>query len=809
MNVDRSNFASVLPLVKQAIAKCDFVAIDAEFTGLHSERAAASNHFDTLAERYAKVRRSASQFGVLQYGVCAFRWLPERHTYEAQPFNFYVFQRPATRESPDAQFLSQASSIEFLIDNHFDFTRSFKTGITFINRTEEVALQEAYFDLATKQHHFRQVAIKNEAAKAATAAAATATATAVAAATATASSLNQDAATPMVESAATETPVPAAPLSRDEKNKILLQSIMDTVAKWMAEPAEPTLLLPVCTSYMRRLVYQAFEQKYPVGFLVESIDPTDPAPPGHKAMTITRGTAEEKAQRQEARTQAQLAAQQEIKALADEMMHQAIGFRHVIDCISEHKKLVVGHNMLLDLAHTFDKFIGDLPEQLDDFKNQFAQVFPYVADTKHLASSSELGGRFESTALADLVRTLLYESDSAPINVELPDEFNAYPLQPVSSSAAAAGAQPNERLHEAGYDAYITGLGFVALAHKLAHLRSERIAQNSALGPLLGHLAAPNNNPSDSATPPKASPQETDSVDMNQEPDTSRPAAANVEQSILEQSRPKGGLALIGPSTPAMAPYINKLHVMRSDYRCLDLASPDVYIPRPRMLFVHGFPDSWRESNVRQVFNNAQLGTRSVGLLTRTSALVAIDEGVSIERITAVVEATRQHQNAQQQRRAALDAQVHLHPPGLLGPPPAGLMMAVDSPARGSPAVARHNSSSVPSTPTGASAPSNGAADAAASSDSSVLPFFILTFSEYQQYKLNAEATAVAEQQQFKLEQEQRQAAHLRSFSLEPASFMAPAAASSGSGIFSTPRPAGVRRAATDADSASKRFKQS
>lgn len=54
----------------------------------------------------------------------------------------------------------------------------------------------------------------------------------------------------------------------------------------------------------------------------------------------------------------------------------AIGFRKVIDMISESGKTIVGHNMLLDICHIIAQFVEPLPDTLAEFKTLTHQVFP-------------------------------------------------------------------------------------------------------------------------------------------------------------------------------------------------------------------------------------------------------------------------------------------------------------------------------------------------------------------------------------------------------------------------------------------------
>ena len=54
--------------------------------------------------------------------------------------------------------------------------------------------------------------------------------------------------------------------------------------------------------------------------------------------------------------------------------------------ITESKKLIIGHNMLLDLMYSIRQFVSALPETLDEFKSMLLCIFPQVLDTKLMAS---------------------------------------------------------------------------------------------------------------------------------------------------------------------------------------------------------------------------------------------------------------------------------------------------------------------------------------------------------------------------------------------------------------------------------------
>uniref|UniRef100_A0A669CY50 Poly(A)-specific ribonuclease PARN n=1 Tax=Oreochromis niloticus TaxID=8128 RepID=A0A669CY50_ORENI len=132
-----------------------------------------------------------------------------------------------------------------------------------------------------------------------------------------------------------------------------------------------------------------------------------------------------------------------------EELNDAVGFSRVIHAISKSGKLVVGHNMLLDVMHTIHQFYCPLPEDLQDFKEVTMCVFPRLLDTKLMASTQPFKELITNTSLAELEKQLKESPFKSP-QVETAEGFPSYDTA-------------QEQLHEAGYDAYITGLCFIAM----------------------------------------------------------------------------------------------------------------------------------------------------------------------------------------------------------------------------------------------------------------------------------------------------------------------------------------------------------
>ena len=119
-------------------------------------------------------------------------------------------------------------------------------------------------------------------------------------------------------------------------------------------------------------------------------------------------------------------------------------------------KPLIGHNMFFDAAFLFEQFIERLPCSFVEFARQWKAQFPSVYDTKTLAGSAE---EFTKTALSHLFyrcrkdkrisNNLMFAYDE-----KADTRFGHY---------EANGGQE----HDAGFDAYMTGHVFAALAKRI------------------------------------------------------------------------------------------------------------------------------------------------------------------------------------------------------------------------------------------------------------------------------------------------------------------------------------------------------
>jgi len=91
MEITRTNFEQDFDLVCESISNADFVAIDTEFSGYTSRIEDRPNEYETVEERYHKMKDSVQKFTPFQYGICTFKWDDTNKKYLTRPFVFYIF----------------------------------------------------------------------------------------------------------------------------------------------------------------------------------------------------------------------------------------------------------------------------------------------------------------------------------------------------------------------------------------------------------------------------------------------------------------------------------------------------------------------------------------------------------------------------------------------------------------------------------------------------------------------------------------------------------------------------------------------
>lgn len=362
-----------------------FIAIDTEFTGLGDKR---SNLYDTTEVRYQKLQNIVSKFAVIQYGICNFTYNAESKKFIYKPFNFYVFPHSLTSYGHDRTFNCQASSLSFLAQQGFDFNKLLNEGISHLNTEEEEHIKTKIVE--KQDERMRQISTPSK---------------------------------------STE----REPIQIPEDQQQFIDNILNKVEEFTTSENKSIKLSP-CNSFQRKLLYETLKTKYPSGLEME----TQVTENNDRYIVLTKATKED------IQEKLQMKYEFELMELED-----AVGFSKIIKLISQSGKLIVGHNIMLDLMHTINSYIYPLPQEYNDFKDILKCTFPQILDTKVLASSEYLKDYINNTGLNNLLNIILKEPFKLP-EIEAGSGFEKYNLT-------------DRLLHEAGYDAFVTGICLIGM----------------------------------------------------------------------------------------------------------------------------------------------------------------------------------------------------------------------------------------------------------------------------------------------------------------------------------------------------------
>ncbi|XP_068632041.1 poly(A)-specific ribonuclease PARN-like [Battus philenor] len=386
MEVTRKNFKECLPLISESIDKADFLVIDAEFTGLINGRDVSI--FDSPQEYYSTLLNGATEFLLIQYGLCAFYWDHKENHYMNDAYNFYLF--PRGRPGPEKMFLCQSSSLDFLASQGFDFNKLIREGISYMTEPTETRLRENLSE--------RHKSYSNE----------------------------------------------KDNISIPEEHKQQIEDICKKVREFLDENKTDEMEIDRCNAFMRRLLFQELGSRFKQEAFVE----TKILENKSRILKVTRIKSEDEGKNRDTQK----------KEKEWEEFEDAVGFSKVARMISQSEKLVIGHNMLLDLIHTLNHFFQPLPASYISFKEFAHGMFPRLLDTKYMSSLPPFKDKVNSSVLQHLFVTL-----SEP----------PFSLPKAESLEGRGYRQADDKLHEAGFDAYVTGLCFLSMHQHLARMRGD------------------------------------------------------------------------------------------------------------------------------------------------------------------------------------------------------------------------------------------------------------------------------------------------------------------------------------------------
>nr|XP_039248663.1 poly(A)-specific ribonuclease PARN-like [Styela clava] len=423
MDITRHNFKETYEIVEKAVSEANFVAVDGEFSGVTNSTFNLTN-YDSPEERYHKLKHNVADFLLMQFGLVTFKWNPEKEEYIAEAFNFYIFPfRSSGSGIPDRIFSCQGSSIDFLTAQNFDFNKVFHSGISYLRSAEEASMRAAL----NEKHIMRLQNYKSPR-----------------------KSLENNG-----NSTSTDTSPAGSPtVISDPKTQAFVDGIKAKIETFLKTSNEGgSLELEPCNSYLRKILYETIPTMFPEPLALEAH--VNEKTKQRYLVVLRVGSPEAMQQRKD-----------QARAKDEALLQDSIGFSRIIQLLTRSQKLLIGHNMLLDLMFTTQQFVRPLPQTLEEFKSLLSCTFPKIVDTKLMGSMLPFRELIFSTALGEMHNRLASHPFCIP-DIIPPDKYDP----------SKSDHNMDINLHEAAYDAYITGVSFLSMLNFLSSFRKQGKSQ--------------------------------------------------------------------------------------------------------------------------------------------------------------------------------------------------------------------------------------------------------------------------------------------------------------------------------------------
>ena len=133
MNFTKLNFKYYYPHILNNLRNSNYISIDMEFSGTNFNKDLINTKYDSVGQRYFKIKENIKRFAPLQVGICGIKSsFSDKVLFNSMSFNIF----PKTFENADKKYVYDMNSIKFLTSNNFDFNKTFYDGIPFISKQE-------------------------------------------------------------------------------------------------------------------------------------------------------------------------------------------------------------------------------------------------------------------------------------------------------------------------------------------------------------------------------------------------------------------------------------------------------------------------------------------------------------------------------------------------------------------------------------------------------------------------------------------------------------------------------------------------
>ncbi|OTA91625.1 hypothetical protein M434DRAFT_388476 [Hypoxylon sp. CO27-5] len=400
MEVNRGNFFWMLPSMLDEAQKARFVTIDIEMSGISSSRV-RTHHNNSVQDSYTKIKEAVEEYQVLQIGFTFILYDEKKSEYTIRTFNCPV--SPLFPRSPfsgslarhlDRKFGVSAISYGFLRQHNFDLNHALDDGIPYLSRREqELSVQ---FCLPEDMEHEH-----------------------------------------------------IDPLTLDNESQEFYGYASRQIGTLVAAPFETSMKTFIKNPFgdklnglQIRLVHQIVRDEYPA-CTAKRIQVGSMAGCMSVSMNTQATEAEVKSRRG--------LNMDEAKKLSGvdprKRFNETFDFQKCEANLKRSQPILVGHNLLHDLAFIYDTFFEPLPPLVDDFLTRINALFPRIVDTKFMHTRGK--------HMMEPDRTLR----------ELHDRYARLQFPVVRDVARSGPATAGP--HNAGYDSCMTAVLFLKQTRSL------------------------------------------------------------------------------------------------------------------------------------------------------------------------------------------------------------------------------------------------------------------------------------------------------------------------------------------------------
>ncbi|KAI1212269.1 CAF1-domain-containing protein [Annulohypoxylon truncatum] len=430
MEIDKNNFFWMLPCMLHEAQKARFVAIDVEMSGISSAHGHAG-HDNSIQDSYTKIKEAAEKYQVLQVGFTFCHYTEDRSEHIIRTFNCNV--SPLFPRSPlsdglarhlDRRFCVSARSYSFLQHNKFNLAHALDHGVHYLSR-EELRLAGQYCSSRDNNHEH------------------------------------------------------VDPLKLDEESQRFYKYARRQIAGFVAECGTEFIITNPYGGKLNglqlRLIHQIIREEYPTCTAKRIA-----------AGSMTGGVSVsllDEAIRHKNETRQQLDLEEVRRLSGLQILFEALSggsfatrvsrewtyhskkppisleswgkFNRTFDfqrceaALKKSRPILVGHNLLQDLAFLFQTFFEPLPQNVDGFINKCHTLFPRIVDTKFMHTKDRHMMETDST-----LQELHYHYGK--------QQFPAFRCDPRFNNGRAGA-------HNAGFDSMMTAVLYLKQAHTLFH----------------------------------------------------------------------------------------------------------------------------------------------------------------------------------------------------------------------------------------------------------------------------------------------------------------------------------------------------